>query len=135
MISPRPGGTLSEQVAADLRAAILSGRLKPGQPIPSERTLQQQYTLARETVRRAVAILRSEGLVVVSRGHGVLVKEQPELEEYSPAPGSTVIARVPTADERATHDIGEGVPVFQVVEPDGHSRILPADQWKLRCPG
>jgi DNA-binding transcriptional regulator YhcF (GntR family) len=48
----------------------------PGNRLPSEATLQQQYGLARETVRRAVAVLRAEGLVVVHRGHGAVVSQR-----------------------------------------------------------
>ncbi|GGN38965.1 GntR family transcriptional regulator [Actinoplanes campanulatus] len=132
MISPQPGATIYEQLAARLRADILAARLKPGQRLPSELTLQQEYGISRESARRAVALLRQEGLVAVQRGHGVVVREQPERQDLIPAAGATVTTRMPTAEERATHDIPDGVPVFWVIDPDGGSAIYPGDRWQLR---
>lgn len=136
MISPQPGGApVYAQLADLLRREILAGRLRTGEAIPSEATLQQEYGLGRHTVRRAVAVLRAEGLVVVLKGHGVHVRERPEKQDLVPAAGSTVDARMPTVEERAEMDIDEGVPVFWVISPDGTSGVYPADRWKLRVPG
>jgi DNA-binding FadR family transcriptional regulator len=135
VINPQSGGApVYAQLADLLRREILAGRIRPGQALPSERTLEQQYGLGRHTIRRAVAVLRAEGLVVVAKGHGVLVREHAEVQDLTPAPGSTVTARMPTADERAAHDIPDGVPVFSVVDPDGAGDVFPADRWQLRWP-
>ncbi len=48
MINPRSGVAVYRQLADLLRDDILSGRLRPGQPLPSEVTLQQRYGLARQ---------------------------------------------------------------------------------------
>lgn len=122
------------QLAARLRDDIIAGRLQPGQRLPSETTLQQEFGLARQTVRRAVGVLRAEGLVVVQRGQGVFVREHAEVQDLVPVPGSTVTARMPTAEERATHDIDDGVPVLQVAGPEGGVGVFPADRWQLRWP-
>lgn len=45
--------------------------------MPSEKDLHDEFGLARETVRRALAILRNEGLVEVRHGHGTFVVEAP----------------------------------------------------------
>ncbi len=68
---------LYQQLAAILRAQIASGELQPGRPIPSEETLAQRYGIARLTARRAVGLLRDEGLVrhVVGRGTFVLPRD------------------------------------------------------------
>jgi GntR family transcriptional regulator len=62
-----------QQVAAILREQILSGHIPPRRPIPSVTTLQQTYGIARGTVRKAVALLADEGLVVVRPGWGTFV--------------------------------------------------------------
>lgn len=134
VITPQPGGALYAQLAARLRADIVGGRLRPGQRLPSETTLQQEYGVARETARRAVALLRAEGLVVVRRGHGVVVREAAEVQDLTPAPGSTVTARMPTVEERAAYDIDDGVPVFAVIAVDGTVEVFPADRWRMRWP-
>ena len=134
MIVPQPGAAVYAQLAARLRDDILSGRLKPGQRLPSETDLQQQYGVARLTARRAVAVLRAEGLVVVHIGHGVFVREHEEVRDLIPEPGSTVTARMPIAEERTEFGLADGVPVFQVTTPGGGGGIFPADRWQLRWP-
>jgi GntR family transcriptional regulator len=62
-----------QQVAAILREQILSGHIPPRRPIPSVTTLQQTYGIARGTVRKAVALLAAEGLVVLRPGWGTFV--------------------------------------------------------------
>jgi GntR family transcriptional regulator len=62
------------QLAAILRKQIESGRIAAGDPIPSEKTLVQDYGIARGTIRRAVEFLRDEGLVVTVQGRGTFVK-------------------------------------------------------------
>ncbi|WP_433730758.1 winged helix-turn-helix domain-containing protein [Actinoplanes sp. CA-051413] len=134
MITPQPGGAVYRQLAELLRQEILSGRLQPGQKLPSETTLVQRYGIARETARRAVAVLRAEGIVGVVRGHGVVVREQPTIQDLTPTSGSTITARMPTADERAELEVPEGVPVIAVVAPDGGVEVYPAHRWRLRWP-
>lgn len=132
MISPQPGSSIYEQIAAQLRADILATRIPPGRKLPSEVTLQQEHGISRETARRAIAVLRQEGLVEIRRGHGVVVREQPQRADLTPPAGATVTIRMPTAEERITHDIGEGIPIFWVIEEDGTAAIYPGDRWQIR---
>ena len=69
-LDPTP---LRDQLAAVLRSQIESGVLAKGQPIPSESYLQQEYGLARGTVRAAVKLLQEEGLVVTIQGRATYV--------------------------------------------------------------
>jgi DNA-binding GntR family transcriptional regulator len=65
------------QLAALLREAIDRGDYPPGRRLPSETTLMQEHSLARETVRKAVRVLAADGLVEVVQGRGVFVAERP----------------------------------------------------------
>jgi len=65
--------TIAAQLAALLRARIGSGELAPDQPIPGEATLMRQYGVARETARKAVHALVTDGLVYVVEGRGAYV--------------------------------------------------------------
>jgi DNA-binding GntR family transcriptional regulator len=47
--------------------------LGPGDQLPSESDLVQHHGLARETVRRAVKLLRDEGRVITLPGRGTFV--------------------------------------------------------------
>ena len=70
------------QLAAILRARILAGRTDPGHALPSEKQLEQEFGVARGTTRKAVALLRDEGLVVTVAGRGSYVVSEDELDQY-----------------------------------------------------
>jgi DNA-binding GntR family transcriptional regulator len=61
------------QMAAILREEITSGQIPPRRPVPSVTALQQETGLARGTIRKAIALLAAEGLVVVRPGWGTFV--------------------------------------------------------------
>ena len=71
MINPEDPAPPYRQLAALLRGQITSGRLTGR--LPGERTLSQEYGVAVGTVRKAVAILRGEGLVETVHGWGSTV--------------------------------------------------------------
>jgi|HubBroStandDraft_6_1064221.scaffolds.fasta_scaffold2441046_1 GntR family transcriptional regulator len=64
------------QIAGILRERIEVGELEPDRPIPSEASIQQEFGVARETARKAVAILREQGLVVTVPGMGTYVRKR-----------------------------------------------------------
>lgn len=68
-----------QRILDDLRAAILAGRRAPGERLPSEHDLAEEYSTSRPTVRRAVAVLKSEGLVVTEQGRGAFVRPKPHV--------------------------------------------------------
>jgi DNA-binding GntR family transcriptional regulator len=68
------------QIAAILRARIEAGDYGPGDQLPSEKTIEQTYGVARETARRAVRLLREEGHAVTIPGRGSYVPP-----DYRPA--------------------------------------------------
>ncbi len=79
---PRPA---YEQIAADIRAAIQSGRLQPGDRLPTEREHAARYGVAVGTYRQAVATLREEGFLATYKRHGTVVlvpPERPRSPEY-----------------------------------------------------
>ena len=61
------------QLADILRARIESGELAPRRPVPSKRSLMQEYGVAGGTIDKAIAILRDEGLVRTVIGRGIYV--------------------------------------------------------------
>jgi DNA-binding GntR family transcriptional regulator len=70
------------QLAAILRGRILRGRYQPGHAIPSEAACQREWDVSRGTCRKAVALLRSEGLIVTVAGRGSYVASEEELRAY-----------------------------------------------------
>ena len=67
---------LYEQLAGILRRAIESGELAPRDPVPSEAYLMGTHGVSRGTVRHALGILRSEGLVQTFPGRGTFVADR-----------------------------------------------------------
>src|SRR5215468_11318308 len=70
------------QIAASIRAAILSGELDPGARLPAGHELARFFGVSRMTVQTAVRSLREEGFVRSRTGSGVYVRDQASL----PAP-------------------------------------------------
>lgn len=62
------------QAAELLREEITSGRLKPGDKLPSSRTLQERYGIASSTVQNALRLLKSEGRIYSVQGRGSFVR-------------------------------------------------------------
>jgi DNA-binding transcriptional regulator YhcF (GntR family) len=68
----------SQQIAGVLRAAIRTGKFEPSERLPSQNELAERYTVARETVKTALRMLRDERLVVTRQGSGAFVRSQSE---------------------------------------------------------
>ncbi|MEV7003321.1 GntR family transcriptional regulator [Streptomyces sp. NPDC093982] len=71
--NPSPQRPKYQRIADDLRAAIETGQYGPGDRLPGETALAQQYEVATLTARQALKILRTEGLVETKRGSGARV--------------------------------------------------------------
>jgi DNA-binding GntR family transcriptional regulator len=67
------------QVADHIRELILRGDLKPGDEVPSERRIVEEWGVSRPTATRALAALRTEGLIEAHQGSGTFVRAQPLL--------------------------------------------------------
>lgn len=67
---------LHQQVYTELRAAILSGRLLPGQRVPSTRSLSRSLGISRTTVTLSYEQLLSEGYLEAQHGSGTFVCRQ-----------------------------------------------------------
>ncbi len=61
-----------ELVAEHLLGQISEGRLRPGEVVPTERDLTQSYKVGRSSVREALRMLESQGLIK-SLGNGTFV--------------------------------------------------------------
>ncbi|MCC5634653.1 PLP-dependent aminotransferase family protein [Nostoc sp. CHAB 5844] len=77
---------LHRQVYAELRQAILSGRLTPGEKLPSTRALAQLLGISRATVTQSYEMLLSEGYLETFVGSGTFVCRQLPDELLNTAP-------------------------------------------------
>lgn len=68
--------SLHQRILQDIEGRILSGDWKPGDRIPSEQTLTEQYGCSRMTVNKVLTQLAHDGLILRRRKTGSIVKRQ-----------------------------------------------------------
>jgi GntR family transcriptional regulator len=69
---------LHDQVAAEIRRAIAEGEAGPGERLPLVKDIAAVLGVNKNTVLRAMHILRDEGLLEFTRGRGITVSGTPE---------------------------------------------------------
>jgi GntR family transcriptional regulator len=69
---------LHEQVAARIRRAIADGEARPGERLPLAKDLAAVLGVNKNTVLRALHLLRDEGLLEFRRGRGITVAGTPQ---------------------------------------------------------
>ena len=67
------------QIAASIRAAILSGEVEPGEQLPTGEELAKRFGVSRTTVQAALAELGREGFTRSRVGSGTYVSDQAAL--------------------------------------------------------
>jgi hypothetical protein len=93
----------------------------------------QRFDVSRPMARKAVAILRNEGLVTTEQGIGTKVRELPiEREAVVLEPGAEAVARMPSENERVELELDYGVPVIEI-HYAGSMHLRSADEVVLRA--
>src|ERR1022692_993890 len=82
-LDPAGDRAVFRQIADHLRDAMERGRLTENDQIPSEAKLAGHYGVARMTVRHAIQVLQSEGLVLAEHGRGVFVRPKPPVRRLA----------------------------------------------------
>jgi GntR family transcriptional regulator len=129
--SPRGLGQLTARVREELESRIARGELAPGEQLPTERELRDEFGVSRVTVRRALASLSDEGLVYAIQGRGTFVAsgrlaEPPNtLQSFHElvanehvtvgAQPLRVDTRAASLDEAEKFGIAPGAPLFELV--------------------
>jgi DNA-binding FadR family transcriptional regulator len=70
MFDPFPQERVFESVAKRLREAIYSGKVMPGDKLPTERDLSQMFNVSRAAIRSALLNLEQSGLINIKKGAG-----------------------------------------------------------------
>src|SRR3954470_7277621 len=82
-IDPRSDRPVYKQLADILRESIWTGQLGPGAQLPSEQELRDAHDVARGTIRQAITLLKSEGLIEVQHGRGSFVRARPPVRRLA----------------------------------------------------
>lgn len=71
-----------EKIAFDIATKILKGEYVEGQKLYGRSTLAGRYSVSPETIRRAIALLQTMGIVEVIQGSGINVKDRNAAKKY-----------------------------------------------------
>lgn len=123
------------QLASGLRQMILEGELAAGHTFPGEHQMAKDFGVGREAVRKALSVLRQEGLVATKRGEASYVRPRPERRIVELAPGVTAWFRQATPEERIDLGIDEGVGLVVLEREGAEAELLPADEVVLAAGG
>lgn len=66
---------LYQQIVDQIETLIREGKLRPGDKLPSERELAEQFSVSRTAVREAVKALSEKGLVTIESGRGTFITQ------------------------------------------------------------
>jgi GntR family transcriptional regulator len=99
---------LHDQVAAQIRRAIADGEAGPGERLPLAKDLAAVLGVNKNTVLRALHILREEGLLEFRRGRGITVAGTPQR--------GAVLARTRNLIEFAQHHGFTRDEIIQIIE-------------------
>ena len=114
--SDRP---IYRQLADGLRSAINSGDLKPGDPLPSGRSLGAKHNLALGTIREAINLLKAEGMIETRAGRGAFVRSRPPVRRLA-------------SDRFARHHRESGIGAYGV-DMGQVGRVPQGDQIEIGC--
>ena len=131
---------LYQQLTEEIRTAVLSGRLKPKQKLPSSRSLAKLLMISRSTVTQSYEQLESEGYLVTLRGSGTYIGDRLPEEWLQSKPLKPVTSKVsPVASLSKFGQNLTDVGKLQVSEPDYEisfrygnpdSAYFPIQQWR-----
>lgn len=123
--SRRGGIPLYYQIMRDLKEQILSGKLAPGDRMPSEAEHTRRFGVSRVVIRQALSILEEQGLILRVKGKGTFVSDavaedaapriSGSLEDLIHIGSDTKIEVVEFRLVKATPDLAE---VFSVKDGD-----------------
>ncbi|MCW5699248.1 MAG: FCD domain-containing protein [Rhodospirillales bacterium] len=69
------GTKVSDAIVGQLEDMILDGAFKPGDKLPPERELAQQLNVSRPSLREAIVVMETRGLLQVKRGGGTFLAD------------------------------------------------------------
>lgn len=121
-IDPHSDRAVYRQLADLLRERINADEWPHDALLPSASDLARRYKTGMDTVRRALSVLRSEGLVATTPRVGTTVARRTQNTVVFHAPVE-ISARMPSDSERRSLHLSDGVPLLIVGD-----RTYPADR-------
>lgn len=112
IISSNTSKPIYEQITSQMKAQIMSGELKTGDPIPSMRALAKTLHISVITVQKAYEDLQRDGFIETSVGRGSFVSAQ-NRDFYQEEQQKKIEEHLTAAAETARQS---GIPLSKLVE-------------------
>ncbi len=133
MAQPPSGRSIRyREIAADLRARVESGEFGSGQVLPSEAALSREFDASRVTIRKALEMLREDGLLSSRQGAGWFVAVDPLRQSLGRL--GTIEAQLDASkrsSERQVHSFGFTTAPDWVASVLGSSDVLEVGRRNL----
>lgn len=112
-LDPLPRGNLPAAIADQLRSQIRQGILEPGERLPGHRKLAASFSVSVGSVREAISMLVSTGLVETRAGRGTFVADGASGVQLEATP-LHVTPTLPVLDRRAVEELIEAREVLEL---------------------
>lgn len=125
--APQKKRNLPQIVTERLKQEILSGALRPGEKLPTEQQLTQQFEVSRTVIREAISGLKQDGLLASRQGSGVFVLEPSQTHEtlaFLSRNPATIAAVIEALELRTSVEVGAAELAAQRRSPAQEARIL-----------
>lgn len=93
-----PAPTAAQMAVSALQKMIEEEQLAPSAPLPPQRELAKELDVSRATLREALSILATIGLVSIEPGRGTFVRARSDAAEMAPTPSWRFAARYSPAE-------------------------------------
>lgn len=118
-----------QYVIDQIKVAIEEGRIQPGDKLPSERDLAEKLSVARTSVKEAITVLETSGVVTVKPGVGMYLNDDSK---------SQIVFRLSHMIDQRTANFSDVIELRQAIEGDAAfyatKRMTPEQRKKLtRC--
>lgn len=127
----RAGRLGYREIADELRQRIDSGELPPDSKVPGENELMSRYGVEQPTARRALDVLKNEGLIIAKRGSGTFVRSFRHIRRVSPDRLKSVVwggGRSIWSADIGARPRAEGVEVGKEAAPSVVAYVLELDE-------
>ncbi len=125
-MSAKPKQNLTQRVVSSLRERIQKKDIKPGEKLPTEQKLIEEFGVSRTVIREAVSALKADGLVDSRQGAGVFVltnkKKDDTLSLLMENP-KTIASVIESLELRAAVEIGAAELAAQRCSPAQEAEI------------
>ncbi|WP_411152169.1 GntR family transcriptional regulator [Streptomyces sp. A30] len=119
-----------ERVAHELRTRMANGRYPMHSMLPTQRELAEKFRVSRDTVQRALGVLKSEGLIESRQGRGSRVVKTPLINSPTSIVGHDPSVRLRSLINRAFEQPKVALDVF-VLSPESLDTHIQAQAERI----